>query len=128
MAFKKAAFLSMMSAVGFCWLVLCCAKAGKEEAPLADMGPFFKPGAVRVLVLSGHNNHDWRSTTPLLEDLLEDCGGRFDVRVNESPIGLSARTLAPYDLLVLDYMGPDWGAAKTGRSSSARSSRGSRRG
>jgi type 1 glutamine amidotransferase len=79
-----------------------------EEIPPADMSPFFKPGAIRVLVLSGHNNHDWRTTTPFLKKLLIGTG-RFDVRVDEAPIGLSRRTLAPFDLLVLDYMGPDWG-------------------
>ncbi len=81
-----------------------------EPIPQPDMTPFFREGAVRVLIISGHNNHDWRSTTPFLKKLLLRPG-RFDVRVNESPSGLSARTLAPYDLLVLDYMGPDWGQA-----------------
>ncbi len=78
------------------------------ELPQPDMSPFFREGAVRVLILSGQNNHDWRSTTPLLKKLLLGSG-RFDVRVIEAPSGLTARTLEPFDLLVLDYMGPDWG-------------------
>ena len=74
-----------------------------------NMDPFFKEGAIRVLILSGRNNHDWRSTTPFLKELLAGSG-RFDVRVSEEPAGLTAEALAPYDLLVLDYCGPRWGA------------------
>jgi uncharacterized protein len=69
---------------------------------------FFKPGAIRALVFSGRNNHDWRATTPALRKLLEDTG-RFDVRVVEEPAGVTAETLAVYDVLVLDYCGTRWG-------------------
>ena len=37
----------------------------------------FKPGAIRALILSGQNNHDWRTTTPFLRTLLLTTG-RFD--------------------------------------------------
>ena len=94
-----AAVLAIVPAVIFC---------GPAAIPQPDMSPFFREGAVRVLILSGHNNHDWRTTTPWLKKLLLRSG-RFDVRVSEAPVGLSSRTLAPFDLLVLDYMGPDWG-------------------
>ncbi|HXY38203.1 MAG TPA: ThuA domain-containing protein [Vicinamibacteria bacterium] len=70
---------------------------------------FFEPGKLRVLLLSGRNNHDWRSTTPFLRQLLVDSG-RFDVRVVEEPDGLTGGTLAPYDLVVSDYCGPRWDA------------------
>ena len=40
------------------------------------------PGPVRVLVLSGQNNHDWRTTTPQIVAILRGSG-RFDVRVTE---------------------------------------------
>ena len=71
--------------------------------------PLFKPGRIRVLVLSGRNNHDWRATTPELRRILE-ATGNFDVRVNEEPSGMTAATLAAYQVLVLDYNGPRWGA------------------
>ena len=71
---------------------------------------FFQQGKLRALVLSGRNNHDWRTTTPFLRGLLVDSG-RFDVRVVEEPDGISARTLAPYDVVVSDYCGPRWDAA-----------------
>ncbi len=64
---------------------------------------------VRVLILSGRNNHDWRTTTPYLRKILTDTG-RFDVRVQEEPAGITDATLASYGLLVLDYNGARWGA------------------
>lgn len=78
---------------------------------LAQMPPsvrLFQPGALRVLILSGRNNHDWRTTTPHLRQLLAQTG-RFDVRVTEEPAGMTAQTLAVYDALVVDYCGPRWG-------------------
>jgi type 1 glutamine amidotransferase len=68
---------------------------------------YFRKGAVRVLILSGRNNHDWRTSTPFLEKILNDTG-RFDVRLEEEPNGINADTLAPYDVLVDDYCGPRW--------------------
>jgi type 1 glutamine amidotransferase len=63
---------------------------------------------IRALIFSGTNNHNWRESTPYLKGLLERTG-RFDVRVNETPAGATAATLAGFDLLVLDYVGPRWG-------------------
>ena len=81
------------------------AAAAPEGAARPDVRPrFFQAGKLRALVLSGRNNHDWRTTTPLLRQLLVDSG-RFDVRVVEEPDGLTARTLAPYDVVVSDYCG-----------------------
>jgi type 1 glutamine amidotransferase len=65
---------------------------------------------VRVLILSGRNNHDWRSTTPFLRKTLE-ATGRFDVRVTEEPAGLTEATLSSYGVVVSDYNGPRLGAA-----------------
>ena len=73
-----------------------------------DISRFFKAGALRVLILSGRNNHDWRTTTPFLRKLLVDSG-RFDVRVCEEPAGLNPDVLSVYDALVVDYCGPRWG-------------------
>jgi hypothetical protein len=70
--------------------------------------PLFKKGAIRVLILSGQHDHDWRTTTPCLRRLLLNTG-RFDVRVNEEPTGMTAQTLAIYDVVVLNYNGPRWG-------------------
>lgn len=71
------------------------------------------PPPVKVLVLTGQSDtqyHDWRESTPFLRGLLEGTG-RFEVRVVEEPSGITARTLAPYDVLFVHYNGPRWGAA-----------------
>jgi type 1 glutamine amidotransferase len=39
---------------------------------------------VKVLIIDGQNNHDWRSTTPHMKKVLEDCG-RFTVDVATTP-------------------------------------------
>jgi len=75
--------------------------AGSAADPHAAL---FKPNLRRVLILSGFNNHDWRSTTPFLRQKLEQTG-RFDVRVEEEPHGIGASTFAVYDAVVLDYNG-----------------------
>jgi hypothetical protein len=90
-------------------LVFCLVPALVAPAALAQSTlRFFQPGKIRVLIFSGRNNHDWRSTTPFLEKLLVSSG-RFDVRVEEEPMGVTEATLAAYDVLVLDYQGPRWG-------------------
>jgi len=87
-----------------CLVALLAALAARAQVTL----PLFKPGLIRALVLSGRNNHDWRTTTPELRKMLEETG-KFDVRVNEEPSGMTAETLAAYQVLVLDYNGPRWG-------------------
>ena len=82
------------------------ASAAGAPQPAPDVrARFFQKDKLRVLLLSGRNNHDWRTTTPLLRQLLVDTG-RFDVRVVEKPDGLTGRTLAVYDLVVSDYCDP----------------------
>ena len=83
----------------------------RKALALALLGAAAAWGApLRALILSGRNNHDWRTTTPFLAKLLSDSG-RFDVRVEEEPAGTTAATLASYNVLVVDYQGPRWGAA-----------------
>jgi len=60
------------------------------------------PAPVRVLLLSGQNNHDWTSTTPKLEAILER-GGRFEVGVTESPGLLNPAALEPYDVILSNW-------------------------
>lgn len=89
------------------WAVMLLAVPAPPAAAQNTL-PLFKKGALRVLILSGRNNHDWRSTTPALRQALV-ATGKFDVRVNEEPAGMSAETLSAYNALVLDYNGPRWG-------------------
>jgi type 1 glutamine amidotransferase len=57
---------------------------------------------LQALIITGQNGHDWRGTTPLLRKLLEDTG-RFEVRISEEFRGAAPETLAPYDLVILNY-------------------------
>ena len=69
---------------------------------------FFEKDKLRALILAGRNNHDWRASSQFLKQLLVKTK-RFDVRILEEPAGITAHTLSPYDVLVLDYQGPRWG-------------------
>lgn len=68
---------------------------------------------IKVLILTGINNHDWRTTTPVLREILEKTG-KFQVFVDEDPNGAGPETFAPYDVLLLNYndykqtQGPWW--------------------
>lgn len=74
------------------------APAGAPTAPAA-------PKKIQVLIISGQQvAHNWKGTTPLLRKALEDTG-KFEVRVTEEFRGGGPETLAPYDLVVLNYSG-----------------------
>lgn len=60
---------------------------------------------IQTLIVSGQNGHDWRTVNPLLRKALEDTG-RFEVRTVDEFRGAGPETLAPYDLVVLNYA--DW--------------------
>ena len=64
--------------------------------------------SLRALILTGKNDHDWVPTTPILKQILVNSG-RFEVRINEEPSGITSRTLAGFDVLILHYNGPRWG-------------------
>lgn len=57
---------------------------------------------LRVLVLSGQNNHDWRETTPKLKTILT-ASGRFAVEVTEHPEQCDAQTFSRYDALLSNW-------------------------
>ncbi len=70
-------------------------------AAAATAGPQTPP-KIQALIITGQNGHDWRATTPVLRKLLEETG-RFEVRVTEEFRGAGAETLAPYDVVILNY-------------------------
>ena len=57
---------------------------------------------LRVLILSGQNNHNWRETTPKLKSILES-GGRFSVDFTEHPERCDAATFKKYDVLLSNW-------------------------
>lgn len=65
--------------------------------------PASGPAKIAVLIVTGQGTgHDWRGTTPVLRKILDDTG-RFDVRVTEEFRGAGPETLAPYDVVVVNY-------------------------
>lgn len=60
------------------------------------------PKKIQTLIITGQNGHDWRGVTPELRKALEGTG-RFEVRIAEEFRGAGPETLAPYDLVVLNY-------------------------
>jgi type 1 glutamine amidotransferase len=62
------------------------------------------PPKIRTLLITGEDvpGHMWRLTSPQLRKALEDTN-RFDVRVTEDFRTATAATLAPYDLVVVNY-------------------------
>src|SRR6476469_2933787 len=70
---------------------------------------------LRALIIDGQNNHDWKTTTPLLQKALESSG-RFKVDVATSPpAGQSMSEFKPhfadYDVVISNYNGDRWPAS-----------------
>lgn len=61
-----------------------------------------QPKKLQALIVTGQNGHDWRGVTPFLRKALEDTG-LFEVRVTEEFRGATVASLAPYQLVVVNY-------------------------
>ena len=92
-------------------LALAGACAHRAAAPPA-------PRPIRVLLIDGQNNHDWRRTTDSLRATLL-AAGRFEVTVSTTPDKAQPPavwqawhpTFAAYDVVVSNYNGEAWPAA-----------------
>lgn len=73
---------------------------------------------VKVILIDGQNNHNWRATTPVLKKILEDSG-RFTVDVSsnlkkdDKPGNIEKTVpfppdLSKYDVLLSNYNGAPW--------------------
>jgi type 1 glutamine amidotransferase len=62
------------------------------------------PERIPVLLVTGHNNHNWRYTSRVHADTLE-WTGRFDVDITDDPASAlaDAKGLSRYKVIVLDY-------------------------
>ncbi|MDA7630007.1 ThuA domain-containing protein [Akkermansiaceae bacterium] len=94
--------ISVIALASFAWLGFA-----KTETPSS--------GKLKVLILDGQNNHDWKSTTPVMVDALK-TSGRFDVEVSTTP-GKKGKEeewakwrpdFSKYDLIVSNYNGQMW--------------------
>src|SRR4249919_1332694 len=70
---------------------------------------------LRALIIDGQNNHDWKTTTPLLQKALE-ASGRFKVDVATAPpagqiISEFKPKFADYDVVISNYNGERWPAS-----------------
>lgn len=61
---------------------------------------------IRVLILTGRNNHRWQETTPKLKQILESAGG-IQVETTVPPEGLDRENLASYDVILSNWN--SWG-------------------
>jgi len=61
-----------------------------------------KDGLIKVLILSGKNNHEWQKTTPVLVRILKDSK-LFCVSVTERPETLLYDDLKKYNLIVSNW-------------------------
>jgi uncharacterized protein len=68
---------------------------------LASLSQAAEP-KLRVLVLSGNNNHNWRETTPVIRTVLEQSG-RFAVDVTVDVPNLKPDAFAPYAAILSNY-------------------------
>jgi len=69
-------------------LMLCSGRLlPAAENPSAPQPP---PAKIKVVILDGQNNHNWRATTPVIRSILEDSG-RFTVAVATMPPAGDAR-------------------------------------
>jgi type 1 glutamine amidotransferase len=68
--------------------------------------------SLKALIVDGQNNHDWKSTSPLLQRYLEETG-LFEVDVVTTPAkGQDMSGFRPafdrYDVVVSNYNGDEW--------------------
>ncbi len=67
---------------------------------------------IETLLITGTNNHDWTRSAPFCRDLLQNSG-LFNVRLTETPCDQlgDREALSKYQLLFMDYNGPEWDEA-----------------
>ena len=79
-------------------LILLLTALTVEHAGAVDALP-----KLRVLIFSGLNNHDWRSTTPVIKKMLQECARFGRVDVTDNPAAIDSKTLAGYDVIVSNW-------------------------
>jgi len=72
-------------------------------------------GKLKLLIIDGQNNHNWKATTPVLKHFLTETG-RFEVSVATSPPKNSPEAawdqfdpaFSDYDVVLSNYNGKEW--------------------
>lgn len=81
-------------------LLILLLSAGFSGA--SDTGRISPEKSVKVLILSGSNNHDWASTSKYLQRMYAEAG-LFLVAVTEKPDTLKAKDFEKYDVVVSNW-------------------------
>ena len=81
------------------WIAVCLLSL-LNAAPISAAK---KTAGLRVLILSGVNNHDWKSTTPVVVKMFKDERRFSVVDVSEQPGKLTAQDFAKYDVVVSNW-------------------------
>lgn len=106
------------------WLAMICCIWSGASAVVRGQSPPDKPRRLRVLIIDGRNPyHDWRVTSPLMRQILEDSG-RFQVEIATIPVAEQYQSMATepppvreqdfhprfaeYDVLIGNYIGSRW--------------------
>ncbi|MCK4872924.1 MAG: PmoA family protein [Phycisphaerales bacterium] len=85
------------------WTLTCLLTIGASAFPPPEVGENeITDAPIRVLLLSGANNHDWKTTTPCISQILEGTD-RFVVDVLQQTHTMTAAMLAGYDVIVSDF-------------------------
>lgn len=89
--------MKLFSLAALALVLLAAPLAGAEDAPADEAS-----GKIRVLLLTGQNNHDWKATTPELEKLIE-ASGRFDLTIELKPWELGPDAFDGYDVVFSNW-------------------------
>ena len=81
----------------FCNLILAYSSTANDFSSVSS-----KESYIRVLVLSGQNNHEWHKTTPAIVRILEDSK-LADVTLTEKPDTLSYASLHRYNVIISNW-------------------------
>lgn len=57
---------------------------------------------IKILILSGRNNHEWQKTTPLLEKIFRNTG-LFSINITDLPDTLTYKQLQKYDAVISNW-------------------------
>jgi type 1 glutamine amidotransferase len=69
---------------------------------IAYSGEISKKNKIKILILSGNNNHAWQKTTPFLESILVESS-IFDIEITNQPDTLKYKKLIEFDALVSNW-------------------------
>ncbi len=94
---KRSTFLRTLAAALLLPTLVSCSQAADK---------------IRVLIIDGQNNHDWKSTTPVLKQILEQTG-KFTVDVATTPPSKGDMSsfkpkFGDYKAIVSNYNGEPW--------------------